>query len=284
MKLLITGSQGQLAKEIIREVEKRGYEYIAFDHGSLDIIDLEKVREAVKGNLPDFVINCAAYNAVDNAEEDWETAYLVNGIGPKNLAIACEESKSVLVHYSTDYVFDGGKGTPYTIADIPNPINTYGKSKLLGERFVQSLSTKYFLIRVSWVFGVGNDTNFAKKVLKWASKNETLKVVDDQISSPTYAVDLAKATLDLIKTGAYGLYHITSPISCSRYEWARYILELIGWEGNLLPAKSYEFKVLAKRPGYSFMDSFPIRETIGYNLDEWKEMTRRFIEEIGDEK
>lgn len=277
MKLLITGASGQLAKEIIKESEKRGYEYIAFDHKNLDITNLKKVREIIKGEKPDFVINCAAYNAVDKAEEDWKTAYLVNGIGPRNFAVACEESSCVLVHYSTDYVFDGKKSSPYTIADFPSPINEYGKSKLLGEKFVQSLSTKYFLIRVSWVFGVGNDTNFVKKVLKWASKNETLKIVDDQISSPTYAVDLAKATLDLLKTEAYGLYHITSPTPCSRYEWAKYILELIGWKGKLLPAKSFEFKTAAKRPKYSFMDSFPIRETIGYNLREWKEGVREMI-------
>ncbi len=277
MKLLITGANGQLAKEIIKESEKRGYEYIAFDHKSLDITNLKKVREIIKDEKPNFVINCAAYNAVDKAEEDWKTASLVNGIGPQNLAIACEESSCALVHYSTDYVFDGEESSPYTIVDSPNPINEYGKSKLLGERFVQSLSTKYFLIRVSWVFGVGNDTNFVKKVLKWASKNETLKIVDDQISSPTYAVDLAKATLDLLKTEAYGLYHITSPTPCSRYEWAKYILDLIGWKGKLLTAKSSEFKTAAKRPKYSFMDSFPTRETIGYNLREWKEGVREMI-------
>ena len=200
MKLLITGSKGQLAKEIIKESEKREYEYAAFDHKALDITDLKKIREAVKNEKPDFVINCAAYNAVDKAEEDWKTAYLVNGIGPENLAIACEENNCALVHYSTDYVFDGQKHTPYTIADEPHPLSRYGRSKLLGENFVQSLSTRFFLIRVSWVFGVGNETNFAKKVLNWASKNETLKIVDDQISSPTYAIDLAKATLDLVRT------------------------------------------------------------------------------------
>ncbi len=280
MKLLITGSNGQLAKEIIKESEKRGYEYVAFDHKALDITDLKKVREAVKNEKPDFVINCAAYNAVDKAEEDWKTAYLVNGIGPKNLAIACEENNCAFAHYSTDYVFDGQKDTPYTVADASNPLNQYGKSKLLGEKFVQSLSTRYFLIRVSWVFGVGNETNFAKKVLNWASKNETLRIVDDQISSPTYAVDLAKATLDLVKTGSYGLYHITSQESCSRYEWAKYILKLIKWKGNLLPAKSNEFKTAARRPKYSFMESFPLKETIGYNLVGWKEATERFVEEV----
>ena len=280
MKLLITGSNGHLAKEIIKESEKRGYEYAAFDHKALDITNLKKVREAIKDEKPDFVINCAAYNAVDKAEEDWKTAYLVNGIGPKNLAIACEENNCVLVHYSTDYVFDGQKNMPYTIADEPNPLNQYGKSKLLGEEFVQFLSTRFFLIRVSWVFGVGNETNFAKKVLNWASKNETLKIVDDQISSPTYAVDLAKATLDLVRTGAYGLYHITSPEFCSRYEWAEYILKLTEWKGNLLSAKSKDFKTAAERPKYSFMESFPLKETIGYNLVGWREATERFIEEV----
>jgi dTDP-4-dehydrorhamnose reductase len=280
MKLLITGSNGQLAREIIKESEKREYEYAAFDHKKLDIVDLKRVREAIKAENPDFVINCAAYNAVDKAEEDWKMAYLVNGVGPRNLAIACEENGSVLVHYSTDYVFDGQKRVPYTITDDPDPINKYGKSKLLGERFVQSLCNRYFLIRVSWVFGIGNDTNFVKKVLKWASKNGTLRIVNDQVSSPTYAVDLAKATLDLIQTRAYGLYHITSSEQCSRYEWAEYVLKLTGWKGKLLPAKSEDFKTRAKRPRYSFMDSFPIEETIGYNLAGWKEATERFLQEV----
>lgn len=280
MRFLVTGSNGQLAKEIMKESEKRNISFDAFDHKTLDITDLKSVREAIGSKHPDFVINCAAYNAVDKAEEDWKNAYLVNGIGPKNLAIACEENNTVLVHYSTDYVFDGRKNTPYNIADDPNPLNQYGKSKLLGERFVQSLSIKYFIIRVSWVFGKGNDTNFAKKVLEWSTKNDVIKVVDDQISSPTYAVDLAKATLDLINAGAYGLYHMTSIEPCSRYEWAKYILDLISWKGKLIPVKSDEFKTAAMRPGYSFMDSFPMMQTIGYNLTDWKDMTERFMEEL----
>ena len=280
MKFMVLGSNGQLAKEIIKELERRDIYFDAFNHESLDIIDLRSVKEIIKTKKPDVVINCAAYNAVDKAEEDWKNAYLVNGIGPKNLAIACEENNAVLVHYSTDYVFDGRKNTPYTIADDPNPLNLYGKSKLLGERFVQSLSRRYFLIRVSWVFGTGNDTNFAKKVIKWSTKNDVIKVVDDQISSPTYAVDLAKATLDLIDTGAYGLYHMTSIEPCSRYEWAKYVLDLIGWKGKLVPAKSNEFKTAAMRPEYSFMDSFPMMQTIGYNLVDWKDMTKRFMEEL----
>ena len=280
MKFMVLGSNGQLAKEIIKELERRDIYFDAFNHESLDIIDLRSVKEIIKTKKPDVVINCAAYNAVDKAEEDWKNAYLVNGIGPKNLAIACEENNAVLVHYSTDYVFDGRKNTPYTIADDPNPLNLYGKSKLLGERFVQSLSRRYFLIRVSWVFGTGNDTNFAKKVMEWSTKNDVIKVVDDQISSPTYAVDLAKATIDLIDTGAYGLYHMTSIEPCSRYEWAKYVLDLIGWKGKLVPAKSNEFNTAAMRPGYSFMDSFPIMQTIGYNLVDWKDMTKRFMEEL----
>lgn len=280
MKFLITGSNGQLAKEITKELTKSGIQFDAFDHKSLDITDLKSVREIIKLKKPDIVINCAAYNAVDKAEDDWQNAYLVNGIGPRNLAIACGETDAILVHYSTDYVFDGQKHAPYTIADDPNPINKYGQSKLLGERFVQSFSRKYFIIRVSWVFGIGNESNFAKKVIEWSKVNDTIKVVDDQISSPTYAVDLAKATLDLIKTNAYGLYHMTSPNPCSRYEWAKYILDLIDWEGTLIPAKSGEFKTQAKRPGYTFMDSFPLKEVIGYNLADWKDATERFIKEM----
>lgn len=280
MKFVVFGASGQLAKEFIKEFESKGMEYVGFNHKEADISNLKLIREILKSHKPDVVLNCAAYNEVDRAENDWKTTYLVNGMGPKNLAIACEENKSVLVHYSTDYVFDGEKNIPYTIADKTNPLSNYGKSKLLGESFVESFSNRYYLIRTSWVFGKGNDSNFAKKVLKWSAANKELKIVDDQISNPTYTVDLAKATLDLIKTDSYGLCHITNSDNCSRYEWAKYLLDSIGWNGVLLPAKSDEFKTLAQRPKYSSMDDFPIKNTIGYNLLDWKDATDRFLKEF----
>ena len=275
MKYLITGSKGQLGyafQQILNKNEDN--QIFPVDIEELDITDLEAVRSTVDETKPDILINCAAYNAVDKAEEDWETAYLVNGIGPRNLAIVCNEHDIPLVHYSTDYVFDGKKGSPYTIADEPNPINQYGKSKLLGERFVQSLCCKYLLIRTSWVFGPGGKPgcNFVDKVLKWAENNDHLKIVDDQISSPTYTFDLAEATLKLLKQGSWGLYHITNTGSCSRYEWAKVVLETIGWKGQLDRTSSSVFQSTAQRPFHSALDIFPFKE-----IHSWEKSTVYFV-------
>lgn len=280
MKYLITGSKGQLGyafQQILNNNQDN--QIFPVDIEELDITDLETVRNTINEIQPDILINCAAYNAVDKAEEDWETAYLVNGIGPRNLAIVSNENDIPLVHYSTDYVFDGKKGSPYTIADEPNPINQYGKSKLLGERFVQSLCYKYLLIRTSWVFGPGGKPgcNFVDKVLKWAENNDHLKIVDDQISSPTYTFDLAEATLQLIDQRAWGLYHITNSGSCSRYEWAKFVLDTIGWTGSLTTAKSYEFNTIALRPSISLMDNFFLMKMRRDFSPSWQNAVRRFL-------
>jgi dTDP-4-dehydrorhamnose reductase len=168
---------------------------------------------------------------------------------------------------------------PYTIVDQPNPISMYGKSKLLGEQYVRDLANRYFLVRVSWLFGRGN-TNFVKKILEWSTGKKELKVVDDQAASPTYTVDLAKATLDLLITDLFGLYHITNTGFCSRYAWARYILDKTGWDGDLIPAKSGDFATPARRPIFSALDSFGTQESIGYNLPPWQDATDRFLKEV----
>jgi len=277
MKALITGSRGQLAREFAKRFEKDGIEYIGFSHSELDISDIQKVREVVRKYRPDFIFNCAAYNAVDKAEEDYRSAFLTNGIGVKNLIIASNEIGSTLVHYSSDYVFSGTKQIPYSIADRPEPINSYGRSKLLGENFIFHLGyLKYYLIRTSWVFGEG-ENSFVEKLLGWMGKNKSLKIVNDQVSSPTYTEDLVNATLELIKTGSYGLYHISNSGQCSRYEWAKFIMEAINWSGEIIPAKSSDFLTPAPRPAYSVLDNFPLGETIGFMLPEWKEATERYL-------
>lgn len=277
MKVLITGANGQLGQEFQKLFGKEGIEYIPAGHGTLDITNLRMLREFVKGKNISHIINCAAYNAVDKAEEDWKTAYLVNGFGVRNLAIVANEIGAELIHYSTDYVFDGRKKSPYTIYDAPNPINKYGESKLLGERFCQ-MAQKYYLVRVSWVFGSGN-INFPKKVLEWIKGKDIIRIADDEISSPTYAVDLAYATYLLIKERAYGLYHITNT-PASRYEWAEYILNKINFKGKIERAKRDEFKLPAKRPGYSVLDNFGLKETINFEMPSWQEATDRFLKEL----
>ena len=309
MRILITGANGQLGQDLQKECDRRCIDYVATDFIArgisdsydelratghepnsnlpncksanqlchLDITDFKSVREAVLRTKPDAIINCAAYNAVDKAEDDWKNAFLVNSIGPKNLAIAASEHGIPLMHFSTDYVFDGKKGDPYLVWDEPKPLSKYGQSKLYGEQLVSLFTNRCFIVRLSWVFGVGN-TNFVKKILEWSKEKDELKVVDDQISSPAYTVDLSKAILDLLSTECYGIYHMANSGYCSRYEWAKYILELSGWNGKLIPAKSAEFKTPAERPGFSAMDSFPLEETIGYELPHWREATEQFVE------
>jgi dTDP-4-dehydrorhamnose reductase len=276
MKVLLTGANGQLGRAFQELFKNEKIEFIAAPKEELDITDLRKIREFVSKNPGiTHIINCAAYNKVDEAEKDWKTAYLVNGLGPRNLAIVANEIDAELVHYSTDYVFSGEKGSPYTIYDTPDPINRYGESKVLGERFIMSIADKFYLIRTSWVFGDGE--NFAKKVIEWSKKNQVLRIVDDEISSPTYAPDLARATWELIKQRAYGLYHITNSGYCSRYEWAEFILNKIGWSGELKRAKQEDFNLPAKRPRFSVLDNFGLEETVGVKIPHWKTAVERFL-------
>jgi len=279
MKYLLTGCDGQLGYAFRKIFEEKGdIKLYPLNREELDITDLAKDRKITAEINPDVIINCAAYNAVDKAEEDRDATYMANGIGPRNLAIICNELDIPLVHYSTDYVFDGEKGSSYTIADTPNPINEYGKSKLLGERFVQRLCSKYLLIRTSWVFGPGGrpGSDFVDKVLEWAKNNDRMKIVDDQISSPTYTFDLAGATLKLLGAKAWGLYHITGGGTCSRYEWAKYILEAIKWEGTIERAKNGDFDTAAQRPAMSGMDNFPMHNMFSRSLS-WQESTSKFL-------
>ena len=276
MKLLITGAHGQLAAEITRTLKERAVEFMAPEESDLDITDAAKVFSAIEGYGPDVVINCAAYNAVDLAESQWQKAFMINGTGVRNLANASQKTGAMLVHFGTDFVFDGTKASPYTIVDSPRPLSKYGESKLLGEMYVRDLTQRFFLIRLSWVFGSG-EFSFPTKVLQWASKNRKLRIVDDQTASPSYTSHLARAVLDLIATEAFGVYHMTNAGHCSRYEWARFILEHTGWEGELEPANSGEFDTPATRPPFSALDNFPLKETIGYLLPTWQEATEEFL-------
>lgn len=280
MKVLITGANGQLGQDMQKLCRFASTDVTAADSKIIDISDMNSVSKFVPSHHADVIINCAAYNAVDQAETHWKKAFLVNGIGVRNLAVMANQTGALLVHFSTDYVFDGSFGRPCTIADTPRPINRYGQSKFLGESCLRDLADKYILIRTSWVFGQGND-NFAKKIIRGSRENQEVKVVTDQVSSPTYTHDLARATLDLIRQKAFGTYHVTNSGYCSRYEWAAYILDQIGWKGNLIPVTSDTFPAAAIRPVFSVLDNFGTEETLGYSLPDWKEATTRFLTELG---
>ena len=273
MKILITGAKGQLGKAFSQYFSKENIPYIAADHSTLDITDLNQMRDFIKDRQFTHIINCAAYNNVDKAEEDWQRAFTVNGLAVRNLAICANENDCELIQYSSDYVFSGKK-QQYTIADQTDPINKYGESKVLGERFFQ-IAQKGYLIRVSWLFGEGPQ-NFIHKVINWSRKESVMRIVDDEISSPTYTGDLVQATMELLKLKAYGLYHITNT-PASRYEWAELILKEIEWKGTLLKAKRADFNLRAKRPEVSILDNFGLEETTGRVMRDWRGATRGFF-------
>lgn len=278
MKILITGAKGQLGQAFQKKFEQLNIQYIAKGSKELDITKMDQLRNVVQNEKGiTHIINTAAYNHVDKAEEEWEKAYQINGLGVRNLSIISNEINAELIHYSTDYVFSGKKGE-YTIYDTPDPINRYGESKALGEREVTQ-ARKYYLIRTSWVFGVGKD-NFAKKVINWSQNNKELKITTDEKSAPTYTEDLVEATLELIKQRVYGIYHITNT-PCTRYEWAQYILKKISWQGTLKPAKRSDFNLPAKRPESSVLNNFGYQQVTGKKMPDWKDATDRFLKEMG---
>jgi len=278
MKVLITGANGQLGQEFQKKFNQLKITHIPTDYRQLDITNIDQIRKLVQKEKDiTHIINCAAYNNVDKAEEEWEKAYTINGLAVRNLTIVSNEINAELIHYSTDYVFSGTK-KEYTIYDEPSPINKYGESKALGEKEVKQ-AQKYYLIRVSWVFGMGN-INFAKKVISWSKDKEELSITTDEKSAPTYTVDLVEATLELIKHKVYGLYHITNT-PCTRYEWAEYILKQIGWQGILKQAKRSDFNLPAIRPESSVLNNFGYSQVTGKSMPDWKDATNRFLKEMG---
>ncbi len=277
MKILITGSKGQLAKEFQRSLENYGYEIVALDKDSLDISDPDSVTRAFSRVTPDIVLNCAAYNFVDPAEDDFDTAFKVNGLGVRNLAFACKRSNALMVHFSSDYVFDGKKEDFYTEEDEPAPVNSYGKSKLLGENFLKEEMENFLLFRVSWVFGEGKQ-NFLYKLLEWTRKNRTLKVVYDQISVPTYTRDIVSLTMLAINRGLRGLYHLTNSGYASRYEVARFFVERLGLHNLLLPVGSDYFPSPALRPYFSAMSNLKLSKALDVHIPDWKVGVANYVE------
>jgi len=278
MLIAITGPTGLLGREVVK-VFKKEYDVIELPHDMLDITDLSQVREVLSNHAPAVLINCAAYTAVDKAEEETEQANLVNGLGVRNLALACRELNISLVHISTDYVFDGSRNKPWRIFDERNPINAYGYSKYLGEKYLETINPGYFLVRTSWLFGSGGP-NFVSTILRAALKQGELRVVNDQFGCPTYAPDLADTLLKLVKAGAYGVYHVTNQGITSWYEFAKEIVRQAGLKLPVIPVSSDEFVRPARRPKNSALDPFPLKETVGSLLPSWQDALGRFLAEI----
>lgn len=276
--ILLTGANGQLGQDFQKFFDEIGRKYIATDFKELDITDISAVREFVKNKNITYIINCAAYNDVDKAESDSYMAFKLNSEAPSNLAIVAKEIDAVFITYSTDFVFDGTKGESYTEDDKPNPPSVYAKSKRDGEDKVLGVYSKSFVIRTSWVFGMGNN-NFNKKVISWSKNRDKLNIVDDQISSPTYSRDLAIYSWKLVETGEFGLYHLSNGGVASKYDQAKYVLDYIGWKGELGSAKTVDFNLPARRSRFTKLDCSKLEKVIGEKIPSWESGVERFLEE-----
>ena len=287
MKFLITGYKGQLGYDIVRELEKRGYkDYLAIDKEEMDITDREQVFEVVKKYNPDVIFHCAAWTAVDKAEDFPEKVFEVNANGTKNLSNAAKKNDAKIVYISTDYVFDGQGETPFEIDSIHGGLSVYGKSKAKGEDYVREITNKYFIIRISWAFGK-NGNNFVKTMLKLASMGrKELNVVPDQIGSVTYTKDLAVLICDMIATEKYGTYHATNEGFISWADFAEEIFRIKGLDVKINRVTTSEYLKLvpsqAIRPLNSRLSKKSLDEA-GFNrLPTWKDALERYLEEIKD--
>lgn len=277
--ILITGANGQLGHDFQRIFKDRNLDFIATDYKELDITNIEAVREFVKDKNINLIINCAAYNNVDKAEEEKEMCYKLNAAAPRDLALVAKEIEADYITYSTDFVFDGSKNTPYTEEDTPAPLSVYSEAKAEGEKLVLEAYDKSFVIRTSWVFGIANN-NFNRQVINWSKSRDILGIVDDQISVPTYSYDLALYSLKLLETKKYGLYHLSNSGVASKYDQAKYVLDSIGWKGTLNRAKSSDFVLPAKRAEYSKLDSSKLEVVIGEKIPTWESGIDRFLNEM----
>jgi dTDP-4-dehydrorhamnose reductase len=280
MKYLIIGKEGQLGKEFIKVFEKKGIGYIGLNHHELDISRIEDVVSCLESIRPDIVINAAAYNQVDLAEKNFDLAFKTNALGVHNLLFAGKKIKALLIHYSTDYVFDGKKENGYyTEEDLPNPISEYGKSKYLGETFISQDLENSLLFRSSWVFGDGKQ-NFIYKFLEWSKKNNILKVTCDEVSIPTHTKIIADVTLKAIAQETRGLFHITNSSYCSRYELAKFIARSANLKNIIYPVPIESFNLSAKRPPFSPMDNKKISRLLNINIPSWEESVKDYINSL----
>jgi len=270
-RVLITGAGGQLGKEFVKVLSSKGIDFVALERKDLDIANFERVYKTLKEIKPSVIINCSAYTQVDLAETEILQAFSTNAIGPYNLAITCREINAKLIHYSTDYVFDGIKKGLYTEEDSPNPLNQYARSKLLGEELVKQVLEDYLILRVSWVYGEGKQ-NFIYKLLQWAKEREVLQIAFNEVSVPTYTGFIVEKTLKALEKGLAGLYHLVPRGYASRYEWGKLALKLLGINKILIPVQKEIFNLPAKRPDFSAMSGEKIEKELGEEFEEWNEI------------
>ncbi|WP_313801712.1 dTDP-4-dehydrorhamnose reductase [Cytobacillus sp.] len=276
MRVLVTGSNGQLGQDLVNLLKNYPMETYAYTKSELDIINQEAVHAIVHKIRPDVIINAAAYTKVDLAESNEDIAFAVNAWGQRNLSVAAEMYGAKMCYISTDYVFDGSGKEPYKEYDQINPLGVYGKSKYAGEELTKTLSTKYFIVRTAWVYGE-HGNNFVHTMLRLAKDQNKLGVVNDQVGSPTYTVDLAQFIVRLIQTEKYGIYHATNSGSCTWYDFSKAIFEESSLEVKVTPLTTEEFPNKATRPSYSVLDNFAMRVNGFGQLRPWREALSEFI-------
>ena len=282
MKVAVTGAKGQLGSDLCRALHD--FEVIPFTHADIEIGDMASVREAMVKHKPAVIINTAAYVRVDDCEDEGERASQVNALGARNVAVVAQELGAKLVQISTDYVFGGEaepRATPYTEFDTPVPLNVYGRSKLVGEDLVRHFCLRHFIVRVSGLFGVagssGKGGNFIETMLRLGGERDELRVVSDQVFSPTYTADLARKIAQLVTTEYYGIFHITNRGACSWYEFTAEILRLAGLKTAVVPITSDQYPQKAPRPRYSVLDNYHLRLLGMDDMRPWQEALEDYL-------
>lgn len=285
MNILVTGANGQLGNEIRRRSVGSNHHFTFTDVAELDITDAAAVLEMASNTKAEFIINCAAYTNVDKAEDDEQTAHLINCTATANLAAAAKQVGATLIHVSTDYVFDGCGCTPYTEEAAVAPTGAYGRTKLAGEQAVAESGCKHIIIRTAWLYSPFG-RNFVKTMRTLTAERELLQVVFDQVGSPTYAGDLADAILHIVEGGtceAYGTYHYSNEGVCSWYDFAKEICEMSGNVCDIRPCHSDEFPSKVARPHYSVLDKTKIKTTFDISIPHWKESLAVCIKELNEQ-
>lgn len=288
-KILVTGANGQLGRAIRKEYKNENAEFFNTDvikaegvNATLDITNIDEVMLLIRQEKPDIIINCAAHTNVDKCEQEWDLAYKINAIGPRNLSIAAAETGAKIIHVSTDYVFEGNGIAPYTEFDTPNPISAYGKTKYEGEKFVKDFADRYFILRTAWLYGDGK--NFVKTMLRLSETNKEINVVCDQLGSPTSASELAKMIHYLEPTENYGLFHATCEGDTNWADFTEEIFRLAGKSVKVNHVTSEQYAQMnpasAKRPAYSILENYMIKLTSNFMMADWKDAIAEYIKQI----
>jgi dTDP-4-dehydrorhamnose reductase len=282
MKVLVTGANGQLGTDLCRALHN--FDVVPLTHADVEIADMASVKKVLFKHKPAVIINTAGYVRVDDCEDEKDKAFSVNALGARNVAVVAQELGARLMHLSTDYVFGGDKNhqnIPYTEFDVPAPLNTYGKSMLAGEDFVRHLCSRYFIVRTSGLYGIagssGKRGNFVETILKRAREPDELRIVNDQVLSPTYTRDLAHKIAQLISTECYGIFHITNRGACSWYEFTVEILKQAGLRSPVIPITSDQFPRKARRPHFSVLDNYHLRLLGTDDMRPWQEALKDYL-------